>query len=484
MSAKSAVLPSASAHISLSLSSSTPQWVTTFCILASDVLTLSLLFGIAVIGRHMVTPTYALSSYFDLTPSILMLIGAFCLQGLYPGALLHPAEEIRRTFNAITLVFLLVASVSFLWRTADSYSRAVFLITWISGAPIVLFTRQITRLTFANEPWWGVSAVVLGSGPAAQRVMRGLRTGKRGIRVVGVLSEQSVGEWPKDLPPVLGDLSHTPVLARSRAARYAIVAIPGYSNLELRMLIQDFCAGFSHVLLIPDLPGLCSLDIAAREVGGEVGFELPQRLFHRGAAFIKRSLDLLISGSAILLLSPIFLLAALAVRFSSKGPILFGHLRNGLLGESFRALKFRTMYPDGDRILAAHLEANPEDKQEWMRNQKLKNDPRVTWIGRWLRRFSIDELPQLFNVLIGDMSLIGPRPIVQSEIPKYGRGYSLYTRVRPGLSGLWQVSGRNNTTYEERVAFDEYYVRNWSIWMDAYILVRTVKVVFTAEGAY
>jgi Undecaprenyl-phosphate galactose phosphotransferase WbaP len=484
MSAKSAVLPSVSPAISLSISSNVPPWVTTACILGSDVVTLILLFWLAVFGRHMVTPTYALSSYFDLTPSILMLIGAFCLQGLYPGALLHPAEEIRRTFNAITLVFLVMASVSFLWRNAETYSRAVFLVTWIAGAPIVLFTRQITRLTLARKEWWGVSAVVLGSGAAAQRVMRGLRTGKRGVRVMGVLSERPTRDWPEDLPPMLGDLRRAPILARLRAARYAIVAMPELSNLELRRLIQDHCAGFSHVLLIPDLPGLCSLDISAREVGGEVGFELPQRLFHTDAALIKRSLDLLVSSLAILFLSPLFLLVAAVVKLTSKGPVFFGHKRNGRAGKSFQALKFRTMVHHADRVLAAHLEAHPEDREEWLRDQKLKHDPRVTLIGKWLRRFSLDELPQLFNVLIGNMSLIGPRPIVESEIGKYGQGYALYTRVRPGISGLWQVSGRNNTTYAARVAFDEYYVRNWSIWMDAYILVRTVKVVFTAEGAY
>jgi Undecaprenyl-phosphate galactose phosphotransferase WbaP len=484
MSAKSAVLSPVSSSLSLSLPSNVPQWITTACILASDILTLGLLFGIVVIGRHMVTPSYPLSSYFDLAPFICMLLAAFSFQGLYPGALLHPAEEIRRTFNAITLVFLVMASVSFLWRNADSYSRAVFLITWIAGAPIVLFTRQITRLLFAGESWWGVSAVVLGSGPAAQRVMRGLRSGKRGIRIVGVLSESPVHDWPNDLPPVLGDLSYAPVLARSHASKYAIVAMPGRSNLELRQFIQDFCAGFSHVLLIPDLPGLCSLDIAAREVGGEVGFELPQRLFHRSAALTKRALDLFISAAAIVLLSPLFLLVAIAVKAGSRGPVLFGHIRNGRSGRTFRALKFRTMLPDANRILAEYLETNPLARDEWERDQKLKNDPRVTWTGKWLRRFSLDELPQLFNVFAGDMSLIGPRPIVQAEIVKYGRGYSLYTRVRPGISGLWQVSGRNNTTYEARVAFDEYYVRNWSIWMDAYILIRTVKVVFTAEGAY
>jgi lipopolysaccharide/colanic/teichoic acid biosynthesis glycosyltransferase len=122
--------------------------------------------------------------------------------------------------------------------------------------------------------------------------------------------------------------------------------------------------------------------------------------------------------------------------------------------------------------------------REWQRDHKLKNDPRITRVGRWLRRYSLDELPQLVNIFTGHMSLVGPRPIVHSEIARYSTSYDLYTRVTPGLTGLWQVSGRNNTTYTERVAFDEYYIRNWSIWMDVYILTRTFQAVFLADGAY
>jgi lipopolysaccharide/colanic/teichoic acid biosynthesis glycosyltransferase len=142
------------------------------------------------------------------------------------------------------------------------------------------------------------------------------------------------------------------------------------------------------------------------------------------------------------------------------------------------------MVPDADRILADYLSAHPEYLFEWQRDHKLRNDPRVTPIGRWLRRLSLDELPQLWNVVIGQMSLVGPRPIVKAEIEKYGRRFGLYSRVRPGITGLWQVSGRNNTTYDERVSLDEYYVHNWSVWFDTYLLLRTVKTVLNREGAY
>jgi Undecaprenyl-phosphate galactose phosphotransferase WbaP len=181
---------------------------------------------------------------------------------------------------------------------------------------------------------------------------------------------------------------------------------------------------------------------------------------------------------------PLFVLISVAIKLSSPGPIFYGQLRIGRGSRHFRAWKFRTMVAGADRVLRDHLEADPELRQEWEHDHKLKDDPRVTWIGRFLRKTSLDELPQLFNVMVGQMSLVGPRPIVDAEIDKYGETFELYKEVSPGITGLWQVSGRNNTTYQERVDLDSYYVRNWSPWLDLYILMRTIKVVLRREGAY
>jgi len=195
-------------------------------------------------------------------------------------------------------------------------------------------------------------------------------------------------------------------------------------------------------------------------------------------------LDLIVTSLALIALSPIFVLIATAIKLTSSGPVFYGHTRHGRDGKLFNALKFRTMFQNGESILLTHFQEHPEELASWQDDRKLKRDPRVTAVGNWLRRYSLDELPQLGNVLLGHMSLVGPRPIISAEIHKYGRGYDLYSRVRPGVTGLWQVSGRNNTTYPERVALDEYYVRNWSIWLDAYIVVRTARAVLSAEGAY
>jgi Undecaprenyl-phosphate galactose phosphotransferase WbaP len=229
---------------------------------------------------------------------------------------------------------------------------------------------------------------------------------------------------------------------------------------------------------------MCSLGASVRELGGEVGFEISQQLFHTNARVIKRTLDVALSLPALLGLGPLLAVLAVVIKISSPGPVFFGHVRLGRNGRNFAALKFRTMFQNGDALLEEHFKTHPEDFTLWQRDQKLRKDPRITPIGKWLRRLSLDELPQLWNVAIGEMSLVGPRPIVEAEVPKYGSGYELYSRVYPGITGLWQVSGRNNTTYQERVTLDEYYVRNWSIWLDLYILIRTFRTVLIADGAY
>ncbi len=456
----------------------------TLCVLAADLITLALVFGFAVEWRHSLSPLYPLSSFLQFIPLMVMVVSAFCLQGLYPGVLLHPAEEMRRIWMSVTVVFLLMSCAAFLWRNGSDYSRSVFLVTWAAGAPMLLLVRYFLRRRFKAFAWWGVTAVILGSGSAAQRVARTLRDGRWGVKVIGMLSDDPLGAWPTDLPPVIGPISAAPGFSKGGLSHYAIIAMPNRSSQDIRHLIQDWCHGFRHVLLVPDMPGICSLGITTREVGGEVGFEMPQRLFQRIPALAKRSMDLILSALGLLVLAPLFLVVAAAVRLTSKGPICYGQVRYGKAGTMFKAWKFRSMIQDADNLLADHLAAHPEDLFEWQRDHKLKNDPRVTPIGRWLRRLSLDELPQLFNVLMGQMSLVGPRPIVKDEIQKYGRRYGLYSRVRPGITGLWQVSGRNNTTYDERIALDEYYVHNWSVWFDTYILLRTIKTVFWGEGAY
>ena len=198
----------------------------------------------------------------------------------------------------------------------------------------------------------------------------------------------------------------------------------------------------------------------------------------------KRAFDATVAVSAILILLPLLVVVALIIKFTDKGPVFFSHKRIGFGGTTFRCLKFRTMAVDGTRILADHLARDPAAALEWAQTQKLRDDPRVTAVGRFLRASSLDELPQLWNVACGEMSLVGPRPIVDSETAHYGRAIRFYLSVRPGLTGLWQVSGRSGTTYRRRVALDKAYVCRWSFGGDIVILCKTIPAVLLAKGSW
>src|SRR5215203_1538284 len=192
--------------------------------------------------------------------------------------------------------------------------------------------------------------------------------------------------------------------------------------------------------------------------------------------------------SLILLAAPYmmlaFLIIAIAIKIDSPGPVFYRQARIGRSGRKFHVFKFRTMVQKADQVLQQHLDKSPQLRAEWITTHKLKQDPRVTRLGRILRKSSLDELPQLYNILRGEMSLVGPRPIVDAEIEKYGKCFGFYVQVRPGLTGLWQVSGRNDTTYKQRVELDEYYVRNRGLKLYFQILWKTVFVVLRKDGAY
>jgi exopolysaccharide production protein ExoY len=193
--------------------------------------------------------------------------------------------------------------------------------------------------------------------------------------------------------------------------------------------------------------------------------------------WFKRAADLLIAAIALVLAAPVMLVVALLIKMTLGGPTLFSHGRVGFRGKPFNCYKFRSMVANSDELLTQHLANNPEAAREWEEFRKLRNDPRVTLLGQMLRKSSLDELPQLFNVLRGEMSCVGPRPIVQEELCRYGSHVGEYFQARPGLTGLWQVSGRSSTDYAERVSLDSHYVRNWSPWLDLVILLRTVIAV-------
>jgi len=216
---------------------------------------------------------------------------------------------------------------------------------------------------------------------------------------------------------------------------------------------------------------------------GEV-IKYPTRPKRRGSSTLKRIMDLCIAVPAAIFLSPGLLALAIWVYLDDGAPIIFAHTRRGKNGKPFKCLKFRTMVRDADARLEALLKTDPVLRAEWEKNQKLKDDPRLTKHGGFLRRYSLDELPQLWNIIKGEMSIVGPRPIVEDEVRRYGRDIASYDALKPGVVGIWQISGRNDTSYEARVQMDVDYVAKQSVFNDLMILVKAIPAILLKKGAY
>jgi Undecaprenyl-phosphate galactose phosphotransferase WbaP len=463
-------------------------WITFASFMLSDLLALSIAGVASVLLRSAFHGRYDPSDYLLFAPALALFVTAFGLMGLYPGIALNPVEEMRRALYAISTGYLVILAITFMFREAQTYSRGIFAMVWPLSVVSVILSRSVVRALLGRKSWWGVPAVILGAGETGQLVLKTLQKyPSSGLKPAAILDESQIQlKACSEGSSVIfaGGLHWAPVLAKRFGLTYAIVAMPELPSKKLSELLSRYTQNFQHLLIIPDMVGMTTLGVCTRDLGGLVGIEVSQKLIHRFPQVGKRALDLSISILFGVLLLPVLSLIAVLVWISSPGPVLYGQRRIGRGGHSFTAWKFRSMVKDADAVLRNYLERHPEFQQEWQRDQKLRRDPRITRIGRFLRKTSLDELPQLWDIVCGHMSLVGPRPIVETEIEKYGDAFDLYTRVRPGVTGLWQVSGRNNTSAWQRIEFDEYYVRNWSVWLDLYILGQTVKAVLLAEGAY
>ena len=413
-----------------------------------------------------------------------LLIGAE--MGLYPGIRLGPVDEFRRLSMAITSIFgVWMVGVAIL--TGDEWMpRYVFLtITCAMCLVCMPIGRGIVRRLLAKTSWWGFPTLVCGHDANAVKVQEWLATNCRlGLRPVGVIADRSDLEIDGDESWYAGEWSAATEVAKQKGAYWAVVVPSEGDAPDLFAVITQYLSTLPHIHILSEFTGLPDNWARQQQIDGLTGIHLQQNLMLPLPRMTKRAMDIVASIIGGILLMPLLFYIAVAVKMSSRGPILYGHDRIGKDGKHFKAWKFRSMFQNSSDVLEQYLDQHPILKEEWERDHKLKYDPRITRIGRFMRLTSIDELPQLWNVIRGEMSLVGPRPIVTAEIEKYGPFYGLYTMVTPGITGLWQVSGRNDTTYHERVQLDSYYVRNWSPWMDLYLLVRTIRIVLFAEGAY
>jgi Undecaprenyl-phosphate galactose phosphotransferase WbaP len=455
------------------------------CLLLSDNVAIMLSLAAASLIRNVVAANPATPIPGTMLAALLLVVCSLIGAGLYSGVSANPVEELRSTTLAITLAFLLLWTAT-LFLHDLSQSRLIYGLAYLFSVMLIPMGRSAVRNAFANCTWWGHAVAILGFGDTGRHVFEILKKNPRiGLRPVAILDDSpAVYLKTGDMELVRGPLTRCLEIAQEQKISYGIVCMPSLSRGQLLGLVDRYGSCFGHVLVIPDLIGMTSLGICAREVGGVVGLEVKQQLLRPWSQFVKRGLDIAIAVTTTPFVMLVVAASALLIRLESPGPIFYGNERIGRGGRTFRAWKLRSMVTDGDEILKRYLEANPEAKEQWEATQKLPKDPRLTRVGRLIRKMSIDELPQLWNVLMGEMSVVGPRPVLSTQIPMYGASFNLYRQVRPGMTGLWQVSGRNRLTFADRVKLDKYVIQNWSVWLDLYILIRTISVVLTANGAY
>ena len=403
------------------------------------------------------------------------------LNGLYPGFGLAAVHEMQKVLYVVSLASVFLGVYLFLQQLALAYSRLIFVMTWFVSALFMMLGRFALRNYFSRFEWWGIPMVIIGSQKNAEPVIEKLFQNRRlGFRPVfyfdpGLQAEKSVHGVS-----VVKDKQLLQQFVEESGIEYVVFtdSLDEIVSLNFRWM-RDV---FPNILFILNTAPFGSLWVRTIDLHGTLAIETNYHLLNKRETIIKRILDMLLTLLLLLFSWPIFILLALLVRLDSRGPIYYTQKRLGQNGDTFDSLKFRTMYDNAEEKLQDLLARDPEANREYQKYHKLAKDPRVTRVGKILRRYSLDELPQLINVLKGDMNLIGPRSYLPRELPDMGDYARIILKVKPGVTGWWQVMGRNATSFKERLQLDEYYISNWSIWLDVYITIKTAWVLVKGQG--
>ena len=400
---------------------------------------------------------------------------------LLPGWGIGSVEELRRIQGALLVLFTFALVVSYFSKINLATSRIVFLFTYLFSAVLIPFGRVAARGIIIRMGYWGVPVSIYGDIRSVEIVEKALWA-ERGLGYIpaAIFTDDAPQGSIVNGVSVLGHLRNT-----TYRTPVAIVALAEASRHKLVDILDGPLETYRRVLIIPDLMEAPSLWVVPRDLQGILGLEVTKNLLSPFARIFKRLADLALVVFTVPLWMPLMLLLYVLIWLEDRSNPIFLQPRVGEGGGTFRTVKFRTMVPDAERVLQMALRKDPKLREEWETHYKLKKDPRITKVGNLLRKTSLDEIPQLLNVLRGTMSLVGPRPLPAYHfqgLPERVR--FLRNKVQPGITGLWQVSGRSEAGTKGMEKWDPYYVRNWSVWLDIVIMARTAKAVLFAKGAY
>jgi len=421
-------------------------------------------------------------TYNGLILGVLVVPVSYYVVGLHPGYGVGNVEHFRRRLTVTISVFGMLLIWDYLAQSG-AWSRGIILATFLVAMCLTPILDTLARKFLIRAGLWGVPVLLIGTGEEGAKLARILRDDPTlGYVPVGFLERASSGGATEVAGlPVLGQVSDAAQF--KHIAQTVILTSPKSAPNGFGHLVKDL--PFPRIIMIPELTQFPSLWVTTRDLSGVLALELPQNLLLRRNRVIKQISDYVLTIPLFLISLPVLAVAALCIKFTSPGPVFYAHEREGLGRRKFRMWKLRTMYQDAEERLEHHLAKNPQYRREWDNHMKLRHDPRVIpGIGRLLRKTSIDELPQLWDVLRGKMSLIGPRPFPQYHLERFtDETRELRAQIRPGITGLWQIVARSDADIKMQEELDMYYVRNWSLWLDLYILIRTIPAVLNQRGA-
>ncbi|PWF22184.1 undecaprenyl-phosphate galactose phosphotransferase WbaP [Corticimicrobacter populi] len=423
-----------------------------------------------------------LGAHFLLSLSCVVWFWARLRHYTYRKTFWFELKDILHTLAIFAVIDLAIIAFS-KWHL----SRYIWVFTWSSILVLLPLFRFFAKVLLQRLNLWQKQCVIIGTGSNATDAFNALHgETDLGLDIQYFFANHAISsrQYLHGLP-VIGDERLLWRTTDRRHTQYIIALDDGQEKLGEHWIKQLAMRRCTTVSVVPTMRGLPlnSTDMSFIFRHEVLILRINSNLTKKSARFLKRSFDLCGSLLIVLLLSPLLLGLALLV-MRDGGPPIYGHTRVGRDGTPFKCLKFRSMIMNSQEVLARLLDNDPAAREEWQRDFKLKDDPRITKVGHFLRMSSLDELPQLLNVIRGDMSLVGPRPVVTEELQRYGSNKEYYLMAKPGMTGLWQVSGRNNVDYDTRIYFDAWYVKNWSLWNDIAILFKTIRTVLKREGAY
>lgn len=412
----------------------------------------------------------------------------FVYEGLYTKRFSF-WDEVKALWKVAFFSTIAVFSILYLGKMGEKVSRTVLVLTGIISFPLLPLIRINIKRLLMKTGFLKSRVLVLGAGKTGELILNAIKKDANlGFDVVGFLDDnpEKIGKEIGGVKVHKGVKDAHRYISRCRI-HDIIIAMPGIERQKLVKIINNLQHKAKNILFIPDLFGVAILGTDLQHFFQEqaIGLEVKNNLARPINIFIKRIFDFIVGFILLVMFFIPIIIISIIIRTSSKGPAIYSQERIGMGNKPFKCYKFRTMHQDAEERFNDIIKSNPHALSEWENHYKLKNDPRVTGIGDFLRKTSLDELPQLFNVLKGEMSLVGPRPVTRREIEEhYKEDANLCFSVPPGITGLWQVSGRSDTTYEQRIALDSWYVRNWNLWLDIVILLKTVRIVIKREGAW